>query len=73
LRLLFCLLLLVLVVSLLYVLWGLTTLAGQLSAWEKRAWRSLWVESLVFVGGLWVLNSRLVALVLLLLLVPWLL
>jgi len=70
------LLLLVQVVGLLDVLRDWATLAVQLSVLEQRAWHGLRVEGLVVARGLWVLDSWLVALVLLLLLlllVPWLL
>lgn len=70
----FSLLLLVQVVGLLDVLRDWATLAVQLSVLEQRAWHGLRVEGLVVARGLWVLDSWLVALVLLLLLlVPWLL
>lgn len=70
----FSLLLLVQVVGLLDVLRDWATLPVQLSVLEQRAWHGLWVEGLVVARGLWVLDSWLVALVLLLLLlVPWLL
>ena len=70
----FSLLLLVQVVGLLDVLRDWATLAVQLSVLEQRAWHGLWVEGLVVARDLWVLDSWLVALVLLLLLlVPWLL
>ena len=70
----FSLLLLVQVVSLLDVLRDWATLPVQLSVLEQRAWHGLRVEGLVVARGLWVLDSWLVALVLLLLLlVPWLL
>lgn len=67
-------LLLVQVVGLLDVLRDWATLPVQLSVLEQRAWHGLRVEGLVVARGLWVLDSWLVALVLLLLLlVPWLL
>lgn len=70
----FSLLLLVQVVGLLDVLRDWATLPVQLSVLEQRAWHGLRVEGLVVARGLWVLDSWLVALVLLLLLlVPWLL